>query len=367
MKRIKLLFFGSDYKVGLTQALTEQIIELNKEDSIELFAISSQNEMEKGLHQKVKNANVNMTIVNNLDVHKNIKLLSEQIASLIKEQGITHVNVHNNWQLAILAYAKYWSRKVKNVKIIYTIHGYRHNSFLKSLLAIPAIGIALLLFADKVISMSKYVTKRFWFVAYKTSTVFYIMSKPEFNKERNIIKNTPIKMVFPAQFRNGKKQDLLINAVEKYIAQTNDKDVRLYLPGSGELLDIYKSIVKEKGLSENIIFPGKLPHKEVIRLYEESNIALVASNVETYGRCIAEPFALGRCLITKPTGVALDIVKNGENGFIYRKEKELVDILIKLKENPELISKVANQAFEDKKVFSRDNVIQSYLRTIDNA
>ena len=30
MKRVKLLFFGSDYKVGLTQALTEQILELQK-------------------------------------------------------------------------------------------------------------------------------------------------------------------------------------------------------------------------------------------------------------------------------------------------------------------------------------------------
>ena len=42
------------------------------------------------------------------------------------------------------------------------------------------------------------------------------MSKPEFNKEQNAIENTPIKMVFPAQFRHGKNQDILINAVEKY-------------------------------------------------------------------------------------------------------------------------------------------------------
>lgn len=367
MKKIKLLFFGSDYKVGLTQALTEQILELHKEDSINLYAVSSQNEMEEGLHKKIKDAEINMTIINDLDVHKNISTLSSQICNLIKENGITHVNVHNNWQLAIMAYAKYWTRKAKNVKIIYTIHGYRHNSFLKSLLAIFVIGMALLLFADRVISMSKYVSKRFWFVGYKTDTVFYIMSKPEFNKEHNVIDNAPLKMVFPAQFRHGKNQDLLINTVEKYIKRTDDRSIRLYLPGVGELLETYKDLVRSKGIEENVVFPGKLPHKDVIALYEESNIALVSSNVETYGRCIAEPFALGRCLITKPTGVALDIIRNGENGFTYNKEKELVKILVKLKENPELISKVANQAFSDKKVFSRNNVINSYLESINKA
>lgn len=367
MKKVKLLFFGSDYKVGLTQALTEQILELQKEDSIELYAVSSQNEMEAGLHQKIKDAGVNMIIVEDLDEHKNISVLSSKINNIIKENGITHVNVHNNWQLAIIAYSKFRKGSAKKYKTIYTIHGYRHNSFLKSLIAIPMIGLALMLFTDRVISMSKYVSKRFWFVGYKTDTVFYIMSKPEFNKQENHIENTPLKMVFPAQFRHGKNQDLLINAVEKYIKRTDDRSIRLYLPGVGELLETYKDLVRSKGIEENVVFPGKLPHKDVIALYEESNIALVSSNVETYGRCIAEPFALGRCLITKPTGVALDIIRNGENGFIYNKENELVNILVRLKENPELISKVANQAFSDKEVFSRNNVINSYLESINKA
>ena len=367
MNKVKLLFFGSDYKIGLTQALTKQILELQKEDSVALYAVSSQNEMEQGLHQKVSEAGVDMTIIGDLDVHKNIKSLAAQVAALIEEKGITHVNVHNNWQLTIIAYAKYWSRKAKDVKIIYTMHGYRHNSYLKSIFAIPLIGLALLLFADRVISMSKYVSKRFWFVGYKTDTVFYIMSKPEFNKVENVVETSPLKMVFPAQFRHGKNQDILINAVEKYIAKTKDTSIRLYLPGTGELLDSYKDMVAAKGLNENVIFPGKLAHKDVIALYEESNIALVSSNVETYGRCIAEPFALGRCLITKPTGVALDIIRDGENGFVYNTVDELTDILARLRETPELMSKVANQAFEDKKIFSRDNVIHTYLDAINKA
>lgn len=367
MGKIKLLFFGSDFSVGLTQALSEQLIEIQKENEIELYGVSSLNEMEVGLHEKVRNAGVNMTIIKDLDEHRNLKDLAKQVSEIITENGITHVNVHNNWQLAIMIYLKYRSIIPAKFKIIYTIHGYRHNSFLKSMIAIPMIGLALLLFTDRVISMSKYVSKRFWFIGYKTDIVFYIMNKPEFNKTTNVITSTPMKLVFPAQFRYGKNQDILIKAVADYVSKTNDRTIRLLLPGAGELVGEYQSMVRSCGLDGIVEFPGKLQHKDVINLYETSNIALCSSNVETYGRCIAEPFALGRCLITKPTGVALDIVKDGRNGFFFNNSKELTDILIELHNHPEKIVDVATQSFNDKVVFSRDNVIRSYLDSLGKA
>lgn len=362
-----LLFFCSDYQVGLTTALSEQALELKNLPEIKLSCISSEKEMEPGLHEKLKQEHIDMTIIPELDVHKNLKKLAKVIEEIIIEKKITHINVHNNWQLAIISYIKYKKIIPKKFKIIYTIHGYRHNSPFKSFIAISVIGLALLLFADRVISMSTYVSKRFWFIAYKTDLVFYIMNKPEFNKKTNVINSSPIQMVFPAQFRHGKNQDMLIEAVNLYIKETGDKTIKLYLPGDGTLLDDCKKLAQLKGINNNIIFPGKLPHKKVIELYETTNIAIIASNVETYGRCIAEPFALGRCIITKKTGVALDIIKNGENGFFFSTIKELVKILKQLHNNPTIITKTGNNAFEDKFIFSSKSVMQSYINAIRKA
>ena len=128
----KLLFFCSDYQIGLTQAQTEQIIELNKEKSIDLHCISSEKEQEPGLHQKVKEADVNITIVPHLDVHQDFLKLAKTIENIIIKYDITHVNVQNNWQLALLAYLKYRHLIPRKFKIIYTIHGYRHNSPIKA-------------------------------------------------------------------------------------------------------------------------------------------------------------------------------------------------------------------------------------------
>lgn len=365
MKKTNLLYFCSDYQIGLTQALTEQVEYLSKEPSINLFCISSEKEQEPGLHERVKKAGVNMTIVRDLDVHANLRSLADSVREVMVRNDITHVNVHNNWQLAILAYLKMTSRL--KFKLIYTIHGYRHNHPVKAVIATGVIGGALMMFADRVISMSSYVTKKFRFVKYKTDTVYYMMNKPEYNKEQNEISTSSLSMVFPAQFRNGKRQEMLIDALRKYVDITGDRSVKLHLPGDGPTLPAIKELVNAYGLSDNVVFYGKLSLSEVLSLYNRCNIALCSSNVETYGRCIAEPFMLGRCLITQKTGVAEDIIRHGENGYFFSTAEELADILVTLHRNPGQIRKVADTAFADRKVFFPQNVMTSYLKSISKA
>lgn len=367
MTKLNLLFFGSDYKVGLTQALTEQLVELNKEATIDLTCVSSENEMESGLHHKLDEAGVKKVIVPGLDVHDQFKDLAKKLQRIIETQGITHVNVHNNWQLALISYVKYRKLIPRKFKIIYTIHGYRHNSFAKSIIAIGVIGLALMLLADRVISMSSYVSKKFWFVGWKTDLVFYMMNKPEFLKTSNLIETQPLAMVFPAQFRDGKRQEILIDAMKIYIDRTGDTTAKLYLPGDGPNRQTMIERANAQGIADNVIFPGKMAHKDIIALYEKCNIALVSSNVETYGRCIAEPFALGRCLMTQKTGVAIDIIKPGINGDFFSDANDLAGKLADFYQNPMKVKSMADNAFGDRVQFSRDSVMNTYLESISKA
>lgn len=364
---MNLLFFGSDYNAGLTTALTEQILEIATQPEIRLSCVSSQNEMEYGLHDIIKNNNISIDIIHNLDDHRNFRILAHQIKAIIARDSITHVNVHNNWQMALVTYIKYKKIIPLKFKIIYTIHGYRHNSSLKSIFAIGIIGFSLFLFANRVISMSSYVSKRFWFIAYKTDLVFYTMNKPEYKLESYELKGAPISMVFPAQFREGKNQAILIEALDLYIKKTGDTTIRLHLPGSGSLEMNCQKIVHDKGLTDQIIFPGKLSHAKVMELYKKTNVALISSNVETYGRCIAEPFILGRCIITQKTGVALDIIKDAQNGFFFSNASDLASLLEKLHKHPELLIKAAKSAYEDRNIFSSESVMNSYLISLENA
>lgn len=362
-----LLYFASDWKVGLTTAHFEQICELNKENDIELHCISSENEMEEGYIECSRAAGIDLKVIPGLDEHKDFGRLCREIEQTIENCAITHVNVHNNWQLALVSWIKYRRLIPRKFKIIYTIHGYRHNSAWKSVIAIAVIGLALLFFADRVISMSRYVSRRFWFIGYKTDVVFYMMTKPEFSKSGNNIEGSPLKMMFPAQFRKGKRQEVLIEALRRYIDETKDRTVTLCLPGKGPLLEDMKRLVANAGLTDNVIFPGEIPHSEVIKMYETCNVALVSSNVETYGRCIAEPFALGRCVVTRRTGVALDVINDGVNGAFFTNAGDLSRLLVKFYNNPEIVVNMANTAFVDKNAFMRDNVMKQYKIALGKA
>ncbi len=362
---INVLYFCSDYLIGLTQAQTSTLVEMCKHtDKLHIVPLSSQNEQEVGLFKKLEEHRIKPEIISDLDTHERFKVKCKQIAYLISKYDIEVVNVQNNWQLALVTYVRYILRPRK-FKVVYTIHGYRHNSSIKQIPAIAMIGAGLFFFADRVISMSSYVSKRFWFVGWKTDLVFYMMTQPAFNKPTNHIEGSPLRLIFPAQFRKGKNQKMIIRAVEEYIKATGDKTIELILPGNGYLLHNCKEYVNAHGLENNVSFPGKLSLNEVIALTEQCNVAVISSNVETYGRCITEPFCLGRCVVTRPTGIAKDIIKHKKNGFFFNKEKELKQVLIKLHNNPELLTSCANQAFEDKKIFKPRTVFYTYLNSIE--
>lgn len=364
---IKLLYFCSDYQIGLTQAQTEQIEYLSEEGSIQLTCVSSEAEQEQGLHKRLRATKAKVCIVERLDVHTDFKRLVREIQQIIAENGITHVNVHNNWQLGLVSWIRYNPTNRLKFKIVYTIHGYRHNHPAKAFFTIGILGGALLALTDRVQSMSAFVSRKFWFLSYKTDEVYYMMTKPEYYKEQNIIDTSRISMMFPAQFRKGKRQEVLVKAVRRYIDTTGDTTIRLYLPGNGPLLDDMKGLVKHLNLEDNIVFPGKLPLSEVLSLYGQCNVALCSSNVETYGRCIAEPFMLGRCVITQKTGVAEDLIRHGENGFFFHTEKDLCHILVALHQNPERIAATANQAFRDRAMLMPKNVLASYIASLNKA
>lgn len=362
---MNLLFFGSDFNVGLTTALTEQILEIQKrKDVINLTAISSDCEMEEGLFNKLKQANVNLNVINDLDIHRNFKTLSRKVENIIKTNNITHINVHNNWQLALVSYIKYKRFIPKKFKIIYTIHGYRNNHFIKSILAICIIGLALLLFADRVICMSSFVRKRFWLVRYKTNLVFYMMSQDEFNKKVNTIETHPLRLIFPARFQYGKNQIDILKALKGYIEESNDQSIHLFLPGEGPLKKECEDFTKDNHLEENVTFPGKISFDKVIDLQNSCNVSIISSTAETYGRCISEPFCLGRCVITRRVGIAEDIIRNNENGFFFNTTSQLKRLLLYLHNNPDRIEKIANQAFKDKEIFSSNNVFEKYYNAL---
>ena len=361
----KLLFFTSDYKIGQSSLLTDQLIALYN-SGMEFIAISGENEQEKGLKDKICTLGVDVRRIDGLDVHTNFKCLAMQIAEIIYSEDIKCVHVQNNWQMLLLIYVKFVILRSLGIKIIYTLHGFRNHSPIKSIIARLLIGLMLLLFANKVICMSTFLKRKFYFLGKKAVLIPLGISNEYFFEEQPPLPQNGLQMVFPAQFRKGKNQDMIIRAFARHIKNCNDTESHLYLPGIGDYWEDTKNLALDLGIADRVSFPGLCSKQEVLYMYVRCNIGVIASNSETFGQSIVEPFVLGRCVISTHVGIADDILVDGENGYFFSSEDDLVDVFYRLYKNQLLIMEAGEVNYTKKQMFAWDNVTKCYVKLISS-
>lgn len=354
----KLLFFASDYSIGLSSLLTDQLLSLQKE-GVNPIGIAGEKEQENGLAKSLLEAKVTLLRVRGLDDHKEFNRLVKEVETFVDSQNIQTIHVQNNWQLAIAGLIKL--RKRRKISIIYTLHGFRNNSFFKSILARMVIGSGLFLIADHVIFMSDYLRKKFRLLSYKGRILPLGISNSFFIPSFQNPYITTLKIIYPAQFREGKNHKELLKKFAKYVTASNDLQAKLILPGDGPLLEEIRELVDQLSLTEQVIMPGRVRKEEIKQLYLEANVAVVTSNSETFGQAIAEPYVLGRCVISTPVGIAPEIIENGKNGFIIDEINQLPEVLKNLKNNMNLLCLMGRNNFKGRDMFKWDNIIKKYI------
>ena len=359
MQNKRLLFFASDFSIGLSSLLTDQLCAI-QDAGINVVAVAGENEQEPGLSKILAERGANLIRMTGLDAHADFKRLVSEIAKIVKENSIQVIHVQNNWQLAIAAAVKAKLLFSNRVKIVYTLHGFRHNHPVKSRIAQIVIGSALFVAADNVICMTEYLKRKFSLLSYKIKLIPLGIKEDYFIDEFIAPPTYSLHLVFPAQFRHGKNQDMIMRAFKKYVEQTNDQSATLTLPGNGPLLDDMKTLARDLGISDKVRFPGFVSKDDVKRLYLESNVAIVASNSETFGQSIVEPFVLGRCVLSTPVGIAPEIISDGINGYIYKTEDELTYILCQLNKNRNLLVDIGKHNFAARDKFRWREVIERY-------
>ncbi len=362
----KLLFLASDYAIGLSSLLTDEALALYRA-GIDMVVACGDMEQEPGLLNRLQAAGVASAVIPALDQHANFSALSARLSDCMAENNVGVVHVQNNWQLALVVAAKRKLPWKQRPKIIYTLHGYRHNHWFKSIVARLVIGTALFLFADRIICMSSFLSNAFRLLKYKMELLPLGVSDAFFEDTHlPAVSEEGLQIIYPAQFRVGKNQDGVIRAFASYLNRTGDKKSHLTLPGSGSLFDEMSSLVASLALEHRVSLPGQCTKERVRDLYARCNVAVVASNSETFGQSIVEPFAMGRIVVTRRVGIATDIITDGVNGYLFDRDAELADIFCRLgtEISPAEPNAVSQQAKQDALPLKWVNIAECYQEMI---
>ena len=93
------------------------------------------------------------------------------------------------------------------------------------------------------------------------------------------------------------------------------------------------SLVKSLKLENNVVFKGWKTGEELYKIYQESDLFVLASTYENFGLPLLEAASFGLPLISTDVGVAKELIGNNEGGSIISKTnpeeiaKKIIDIL----------------------------------------
>jgi teichuronic acid biosynthesis glycosyltransferase TuaC len=115
-----------------------------------------------------------------------------------------------------------------------------------------------------------------------------------------------------------KGQQYLIQAV--YNLKKKIPNIRCFIIGSGKREKYLKKLVKRNNLRKYVTFLGKLPHKEVLKYMSWCNIFALPSWDEPFATVYPEAMSYGKPIIACRGEGTDDIIKNGKNGMLVKKQ-----------------------------------------------
>ena len=130
-----------------------------------------------------------------------------------------------------------------------------------------------------------------------------------------------------------------------------------------------KLMVKNFNIKNKVKFLGKVGKKELIELYNISDIFILFSGWEGFGLVVIEAMAFGKPVIVSNKGALPLLVKDGENGLVvnYPNTKELKSKIKRLLEDDNQRKKLGKKAKEFSKKFDWNKIVKIYLSTYKTA
>lgn len=147
-------------------------------------------------------------------------------------------------------------------------------------------------------------------------------------------------LVYVGRLAREKHIGELLSLVKTDIHQ----DLWLLMAGDGPQRADLEQMSRRLGIGERVIFTGMIQPSEIADYYRAGDVFVSASRSETQGLTYIEAMAGGLPLLCRDDACLAGVVRDGDNGFVYRTEQEFHDRLEVLLKEPELRMRMGRRA-----------------------
>ena len=267
------------------------------------------------------------------------------LKKILKKELI--VEVHGDW-----VEATFLSKKRKFEKIQRKV--------------VPILAKFSLKSADKIRVVSKYLAGRAKEIVPKKDYFLFpaFTDLDMFLAERDIrFKNF---ILFVGVLEKVKGIDYLIRAFNEI--KNEFPQFKLVIVGEGSERENYQLSIINYQLQDRVEFKGKLSLTETKDIMKNCSCLILPSLSEGLGRVLLEAMALGKPVVGSKVGGIPDLIKDGQNGFLFEKgnSEELTEKLKVLLNDKNLAIKMGKKGKEFiRENFSNEKYIQNYIEMIN--
>lgn len=313
---------------------------------------------------------VNMIKKMNLDViHSNVEFTVGIFARVVSEQlSIPLVHTyHTNWE-------DYTHYITKNKKIL--------DDICKKLLKYLVV-----FFEDKTVTELIVPSNKIYNLfkdKYKFTKNIHIIQtgietskfyKEKFNlkdinslKKKIGIKKKDFVVMTVSRLAKEKSVDRIINNHKELVKKYSN--MKLLIVGDGPDIDKLKDEAKSLGVSDSVIFTGKVPLSDIPIYYQLGNVFVTASKSETQGLTVVEAISSSLPVVAVKDDSFVNSVIEDFNGFVFTDDEKYINSISKLYEDKDLYNRLSNQSRLLSEDFSSEyfalKVLKVYETAIEN-
>lgn len=194
-------------------------------------------------------------------------------------------------------------------------------------------------------SYNSYIFKKS--VEKKSSVLFNVMNKKTIiDRSESAELQESFDIIFIGRMQYQKNPDKLLN-VFKILKDRYDANFNAAVIGEGPLYEEICKKVEEFGLKKNVSMYGFV--KNPMGLLKRAKVMILTSRFEGTPICALEAMALGVPIVSTPTDGMIDLIENGQNGYLYKENEEIAKSLNTLINDPilrEKMSTITNEKFK---------------------
>lgn len=146
-------------------------------------------------------------------------------------------------------------------------------------------------------------------------------------------------------FDPAKGQDLAINIMPKILKSFPNAKLHIWGDKAGAYKRKLFDLVESLHLKNNVIFHGFEKNPNII--YDKMDILMMCSRCEGFGRVTVEAMLRAIPVLGYNSGGTSELVKNGENGYLFTSPEQCVFGLKKILSSENEFNRIRKNAFDD--------------------